>query len=101
MFGLLLIVLIVYNDDPFSGIGFAIATWRPVMKLLATTMLVASVALAAPVTVDAANAQTKTYQAPKLRSPPPPSNLRPGKGYDPDPFIQGEILRHRNSGWPD
>jgi hypothetical protein len=22
-------------------------------------------------------------------------------GTDPDPFIQGEILRHRNSGWPD
>ena len=71
------------------------------MKLLATTMLVASFAFAALVTVDAANAQRKTYQAPKPRPPAPPSNVRPGKGYDPDPFIQGEILRHRNSGWPD
>ena len=69
------------------------------MKLLATTMLVASVAFSATVTVDAAGAQTKTYQSPKPRAPP--SNVRPGKGYDPDPFIAGEILRHRNSGWPD
>jgi hypothetical protein len=71
------------------------------MKIFVTTMLVASVALAATVTVDAASAQRKTYQAPKPRPPAPPSNVRPGKGYDPDPFIQGEILRHRNSGWPD
>jgi hypothetical protein len=71
------------------------------MKILVTAMLVASVASAATVTVDAAGAQTKTYQAPKPRAQPPPSNVRPGKGYDPDPFIQGEILRHRNSGWPD
>jgi hypothetical protein len=72
------------------------------MKILVTTMLVASVAFAVPVTLDAASAQTKRYQAPsKPRSPAPPSNVRPGKGYDPDPFIQGEILRHRNSGWPD
>jgi hypothetical protein len=71
------------------------------MKLLATMMLVASVAFVASVTVDAASAQTKTYQAPKPRSSAPASNVRPGKGYDPDPFIQGEILRHRNSGWPD
>jgi hypothetical protein len=71
------------------------------MKILTTTMLVASVVFAAPAMVDAANAQTKTYRASKPRPPSPPSNVRPGKGYDPDPFIQGEILRHRNSGWPD
>jgi hypothetical protein len=72
------------------------------MKVFVATMLVASVAFAAIVTVDAASAQTKkTYQAPKPRTSPPPSNVRPGKGYDPDPFIAGEILRHRNSGWPD
>jgi hypothetical protein len=71
------------------------------MKIVVSSMLVALVAFAAPVTVGPASAQTKTYQAPKPRSPAPLSNVRPGRGYDPDPFIQGEILRHRNSGWPD
>jgi hypothetical protein len=71
------------------------------MKVFVAAMLVASVAFAAPVVVDAASAQTRTYQAPKPRPPAPPSNVRPGRGYDPDPFIAGEILRHRNSGWPD
>jgi hypothetical protein len=71
------------------------------MKSVALMTLAASVALAVPVTVDAASAQRKTYQAPTPRPPAPPSNVRPGRGYDPDPFIQGEILRHRNSGWPD
>jgi len=72
------------------------------MKILATMMLAALVAFAAPITLDAASAQTKTYQAPpKPRPAAPPGNVRPGRGYDPDPFIQGEILRHRNSGWPD
>ena len=72
------------------------------MKILVAAMLAASVAFAAPVTLDAASAQTKRYQAPpKPRPPAPPSNVRPGRDYDPDPFIAGEILRHRNSGWPD
>src|SRR6266545_1194665 len=82
------------NDDPFVGIGFVAVAWRRIMKILFTTMLMASVAFATTVTVDAAGAQTKTYQARKPRPPAPPSNVRPGKGYDPDPFIQGEILRH-------
>jgi hypothetical protein len=89
------------NEDPFGGVGFVIVTWRRLVKILVATMLVASAAFAALVSVDPASAQTKTYQAPKPRPQQPPSNVRPGKGYDPDPFIKGEILRHRNSGWPD
>jgi hypothetical protein len=73
------------------------------MKILATMLLVASVALAAPIAIGAASAQTTRYQASKPRVTAPSNEMRAGgkRIVDPDPFIQGEILRHRNSGWPD
>jgi hypothetical protein len=73
------------------------------VRVLAGTMLVASVAFATSIAIEPASAQTK-YKEPKPRVTAPPSEVRTGHkrgGTDPDPFIQGEILRHRNSGWPD
>ena len=81
------------------------------MKALVATMLTALVALAAPTAIEAAYAQT-TFAAPKARvtvQPKPRDTVRSNEiragdkiiGADPDPFIRGEILRHRNSGWPD
>lgn len=71
---------------------------------LFTTAIAASVAFAMPVAIDTAYSQTR-YSTSKQRVQPPPRPYEvptTGKrGYDPDPFIQGEILRHRNSGWPD
>jgi hypothetical protein len=72
------------------------------MKILATMLLVASVALAALIAIGAASAQTK-YRDSKPRVTAPSNEVRAGgkRIVDPDPFIQGEILRQRNSGWPD
>jgi hypothetical protein len=79
-----------------------LATWTWAMKILATMLLVASVALVAPIAIGAASAQTK-YQASKPRATARSNEVRAGgkRIVDPDPFIQGEVLRHRNSGWPD
>jgi hypothetical protein len=73
-----------------------------IVRVLAGTMLVASVAFATSIAIEAASAQTK-YKEPKPRVTAPPSEVRTGGKpiIDPDPFIRGEILRHRNSGWPD
>lgn len=73
------------------------------MRVLAGAMLAASVAFAMSIAIEAASAQTK-YKEAKPRVTAPPSEARAGNkrgGTDPDPFIAGEILRHRNSGWPD
>jgi hypothetical protein len=81
------------------------------MKALVTTMLMALVAFAASNAIEAAYAQTN-FAAPKprvtvqpnARGTVRPNEVRAGSriiGSDPDPFIRGEILRHRNSGWPD
>ena len=72
------------------------------MRVLASTMLAVSVAFATSIAIEAASAQTK-YRQSKPRATAPPSEVRAGGKpiIDPDPFIRGEILRHRNSGWPD
>ena len=73
------------------------------MRVLVGAMLVASVAFATSIAIEVASAQTK-YREAKPRVTAPPSEVRAGNkrgGTDPDPFIAGEILRHRNSGWPD
>jgi hypothetical protein len=74
------------------------------MRVLIVAVLAASVTFLTPRSIDAVYAQTKQgYSAPKPRSAVRPyeSGVGHKRGYDPDPFIQGEILRHRNSGWPD
>jgi hypothetical protein len=82
-----------------------------VMKTLVTKMLAASAAFALLIAPEAAYAQTNTA-APKPRVTVRPNDVHMGNrtdvrvgnrtiGTDPDPFIRGEILRHRNSGWPD
>lgn len=75
-----------------------------VVKLFATA-IVASVAFAMPAAIETAYAQTQYPRSKqRVQQQPPRAYEVPttGKrGYDPDPFIQGEILRHRNSGWPD
>ena len=81
----------------------AIVTWRRIVRVLAGTVLAASVAFAMSIAIEVASAQTK-YKEPKPRVTAPQSEVRTGNkrgGTDPDPFIAGEILRHRNSGWPD
>jgi hypothetical protein len=75
-----------------------------VMRMLVTAALAASVTVPTLVAIDTAYAQTKQgYSASKPRGAARPTETYAGhrKGFDPDPFIQGEILRHRNSGWPD
>jgi hypothetical protein len=74
------------------------------MRMLVTAALAVSVTVPAPVAFDTAYAQTKQgYSASKPRGAVRPTETYGGhrRGIDPDPFIQGEILRHRNSGWPD
>ncbi len=73
-------------------------------------VLAASLALA--IAIEVAHAQTSTATS-KPRATVQPSDARTGAArpyepraggrriVDPDPFIEGEILRHRNSGWPD
>jgi hypothetical protein len=75
-----------------------------VMRMLVTAAFAASVTFPALVAIDTAYAQTKQgYSVSKPRGAARPTETYGGhrKGIDPDPFIQGEILRHRNSGWPD
>lgn len=81
---------------------FTIMTWRRIVRVLASTMFVASVAFAMSIAIEAAGAQTK-YKESRPRAAAPPSEVRTGGKpiVDPDPFIRGEMLRHRNSGWPD
>jgi hypothetical protein len=65
------------------------------MKTL-TKILLTSLALATPITVDAAYAQTNR---PVVDS----DVVRSGDrmiGRDPDPFIRGEMLRHYGTGYP-
>jgi len=63
--------------------------------------IAASLALATLLANEPAWSQTN-YSASKQRAPARTNQVRPPvRGYDPDPFIQGEIIRHRNSGWPD
>jgi len=73
------------------------------MRALATALLAAAVAL--PMAVEAAHAQArKSYPAGNPRGGGQSDQIRAGDrviGTGPDPFIRGEILRHRNSGWPD
>jgi hypothetical protein len=67
------------------------------------TMLAAAVALA--IATGAAHAQAKkNHPAAKPRGSEQSNQIRAGDrviGTDPDAFIRGEILRHKNSGWPD
>ena len=74
------------------------------MRVLVVAVLAASVTFLTPRATDVVYGQTKqSYSAPKPRSAARPyeSGVGHKRGYDPDPFIQGEIMRHRNSGWPD
>jgi hypothetical protein len=89
------------------------------MKMLVTKMALAtSVALATLIAAEAAYARPRSHQAageaydaeanPRFGFGPrvtkQPNDVVSGKGVigrDPDPFIRGEILRHRDSGWPD
>jgi hypothetical protein len=73
------------------------------MKVLAAATLAFAAGFAAPIAINSAHAQA-TRTAPKPRVTPGSNEIRAGNrviGIDPDPFIRGEILRHRNSGWPD
>ncbi len=80
----------------------SLATWRYVMKMLATRVLATGLALAALTVAESAYAQS--YSGFELRGTARPHDVRSGDrtiGRDPDAFIRGEILRHSNSSWPD
>jgi len=75
--------------------------------MITTKLLAASMVFA--VAVDAAHAQTGSKSRSTARQTDArtdvagPYGPRAGnrRTVDPDPFIAGEIMRHRNSGWPD
>ena len=75
--------------------------------MIAAKLLAASMILA--VVVAAAHAQTGSKSRTTVRpseartDAPGPYGPRAGsrRTVGPDPFIEGEIMRHRNSGWPD
>ncbi|MGA7487297.1 MAG: hypothetical protein WBW74_10240 [Xanthobacteraceae bacterium] len=71
------------------------------MKTRVPKLLAASAAIAALIAIQSAHAGPK-HSAP--RDAAGPSDVRSGYktyGQDPDPFIQGEMMRHWHSGWPD